>query len=74
MPHVNIKYFPVPLTGEQESALAAAVSAAVRDALGCDEGFISVALEPVAEDEWNGRVYQPEIVERRHLLRKVPNY
>ncbi|WP_326826265.1 tautomerase family protein [Streptosporangium sp. NBC_01639] len=74
MPHVNIKYFPLPLSGEQESALVAAVSGAVRDAFGCDEGVISIALEPVAEEEWNGRVYVPEIVERGHLLRKTPNY
>ncbi|MEU9885107.1 tautomerase family protein [Sphaerisporangium sp. NPDC051011] len=74
MPHVNIKYFPQPLTEEQESALVAEVSGAVRNALGCDEGVISIALEPVAEEEWNGRVYEPEIVGRRHLLRKTPNY
>ncbi|WP_405144235.1 tautomerase family protein [Sphaerisporangium sp. NBC_01403] len=74
MPHVNIKYFPQPLTEEQESALVAEVSGAVRNALGCDEGVISIALEPVAEEEWNGLVYEPEIVGRSHLLRKTPNY
>ncbi|MEU8271014.1 tautomerase family protein [Sphaerisporangium sp. NPDC049002] len=74
MPHVNIKYFPQPLSDEQEAALVAAVSGAVRDALGCDEGVISIALEPVAAEEWDGLVYGPEIVGRKHLLRKTPNY
>ena len=74
MPHVNIKYFPRPLTEEQQSELVAAVTRAVQDAFACDEGVISVALEPVDAELWQERVYQPEIVDRRELLRKVPNY
>ncbi|GIH64189.1 MULTISPECIES: tautomerase family protein [Microbispora] len=74
MPHVNIKYFARPLTGEQEAALIAAVSGAIRDTFECDEGFVSIALEPVAQEEWDRLVYQPEIVGRGHLLRKTPNY
>jgi 4-oxalocrotonate tautomerase len=74
MPHVNIKYFPLPLSEEQESKLVAAISAAVQDVLGSDEGVISIALEPVPQEDWNRVVYVPEIVERRHLLRKTPNY
>ncbi|GAA0401382.1 hypothetical protein GCM10009530_61570 [Microbispora corallina] len=74
MPHVNIKYFPVPLSGEQESALVATVTEAVQNAFGCDGGIVSIALEPVPAEEWDLRVYQPEIVERAHLLRKTPNY
>ncbi|WP_211589362.1 hypothetical protein [Microbispora sp. H11081] len=71
---MNIRHFPRPLTGEQEAALVAAVSAAVRDAFECDEGVVSIALEPVAPEEWDRTVYQPEIVGRRHLLRKTPDY
>lgn len=74
MPHVNIKYFPVPLSDEQQSELVAAVTRAVMSAFGCDEGVISIALEPIDKEAWNERVYVPEIVNRNELLRKVPNY
>ncbi|GII54392.1 hypothetical protein Pth03_27810 [Planotetraspora thailandica] len=74
MPHVSIKHFPADLTKEQETALVGALTEAVRMAFGCDEGVISIALEPVDPGAWQERVYQPEIIERRHLLRKQPAY
>ncbi|MFJ9426506.1 amino acid adenylation domain-containing protein [Streptomyces sp. NPDC101249] len=74
MPHINIKHFPVSITAEQELELVAAVTTAVRNAFGCAEDVVSVALEPVAQDLWNERVYIPEIVDRQELLRKTPNY
>ncbi len=74
MPHVNIKHFPKPLTGEQSSELVAAVTAAVTKAFGCDDGVVSIALEPVGQQEWQDRVYGPEIVERKELLHKTPSY
>lgn len=74
MPHVSIKHFPVPLDEERQARLVEQVTRAVRDAFGCDEGVISIALEPVEKETWNERVYQPEIVGRRDLLRKLPNY
>ena len=74
MPHINIKHFPVPLSEEQQSELVAAVTQAVKTAFRCDEGVISISIEPVEKDAWNERVYIPEIVNRKHLLRKPPNY
>ena len=74
VPHVNIKHFPVPLTHEQESELITAVTTAVRNAFGCTEDVVSISLEPVEQKVWNERVYVPEIVGRKDLLRKVPNY
>ncbi|QRK04332.1 tautomerase family protein [Archangium violaceum] len=74
MPHINIKYFPVPLSEQKQSELVAAVTQAVKSAFGCDEGVISIALEPVEKEAWNERVYVPEIVNRKDLLRKTPNY
>jgi phenylpyruvate tautomerase PptA (4-oxalocrotonate tautomerase family) len=74
VPHVNIKYFPVPITDAQRSALVAAVTSAVQAAFGCDERVISIALEPVDADAWNERVYVPEIVNRSDLLHKTPEY
>jgi phenylpyruvate tautomerase PptA (4-oxalocrotonate tautomerase family) len=74
VPHVNIKHFPVSLSEQQEAALLAEITAAVARGLSCDEGVISIALEPVPQEAWNERVYVPEIVARAHLLRKQPNY
>jgi amino acid adenylation domain-containing protein len=74
MPHVNIKHFPVSLSDRQQSDLVSAVTRAVTEAFGCDEGVVSIALEPVDEAAWNEKVYVPEIVNRRHILGKVPSY
>jgi phenylpyruvate tautomerase PptA (4-oxalocrotonate tautomerase family) len=74
MPHVNIKYFPVPLTDAQQNELVAKVTEAVQTTFGVDEGVISIALEPIDKDAWNEQVYVPEIVNRKNLLRKYPNY
>ncbi len=74
MPHVNIKHFPAPLSKEQEAELVAAITQAVKTAFKCDEGVISISLEPVEKEAWNERVYVSEIVNRQDLLRKRPNY
>jgi phenylpyruvate tautomerase PptA (4-oxalocrotonate tautomerase family) len=74
MPHINIKHVPLPLTTERELELVAAVSSAVAHAFDIDEGAVSVALEPVPREAWHERVYQPEILHRKELLRKSPNY
>jgi 4-oxalocrotonate tautomerase len=74
VPHVNIKHFPAPLTDEQTSALVAAITRAVTGAFGCEEGVVSIALEPVPRQAWQERVYAPEIVQRKDLLHKTPNY
>jgi amino acid adenylation domain-containing protein len=74
MPHVNIKHFPVSLTDEQQAELIASVTSAVQRAFRCDEEVISIALEPVDADAWHEQVYVPEIVNRKELLRKQPNY
>ncbi len=74
MPHVNIKHFPVPIDEQQESELMAGLTDAVKNAFGCDESVISIALEPVDATVWNDEVYVPEIVNRSQLLRKIPRY
>lgn len=74
MPHVNIKHFPAPLGEEQTSELVAAITGAVTRAFGCDEGVVSIALEPVPRQAWQEQVYAPEILERKDLLHKTPSY
>lgn len=74
MPHVNIKHFPVALSEQQQAELVSAITQAVKTAFRCDEGVISISIEPVEKEAWNERVYIPEIVNRKDLLRKRPNY
>ncbi|MFB7513076.1 amino acid adenylation domain-containing protein [Streptomyces sp. NPDC056144] len=74
MPHINIKHFPMPLSDAQQSELVASVTKAVTDAFGCDESVVSIAIEPVDAELWTEEVYIPEILNRRHVLRKVPDY
>ncbi|MFA6060552.1 MAG: tautomerase family protein [Taibaiella sp.] len=73
MPHVNIKHFP-PLTKEQEHDLTKSIAKVIMDIIKCDEGAISIAIEPIEKEFWNERVYIPEIVNRKELLSKKPNY
>ncbi|GGV28211.1 hypothetical protein GCM10010277_10210 [Streptomyces longisporoflavus] len=74
VPHVNIKHFPDNLEETRISALVEAITSAVRTAFAVDEGVVSIALEPVAQDVWNERVYIPEIVEDPGHLVKSPDY
>ncbi|MDQ0601675.1 amino acid adenylation domain-containing protein [Streptomyces canus] len=74
VPHVSIKHFPNNLEAEQVTALVDAITSAVRTAFAVDEGAVSIALEPVAQDAWNERVYVPEIENGAGNLVKAPNY
>ncbi|WP_342380678.1 tautomerase family protein [Myxococcus stipitatus] len=74
MPHVNIKHFPIPLDEARRAELVDTITQAVQRAFRCDAGVISIALEPVEKAAWNERVYDPEIVHRKSLLAKLPNY
>jgi 4-oxalocrotonate tautomerase len=74
MPHVNIKHLPAELDEQRESALVSEITEAVKSAFGVDEGVISITLESVAPEVWQEQVYVPEIINRRELLRKVPQY
>jgi phenylpyruvate tautomerase PptA (4-oxalocrotonate tautomerase family) len=74
MPHISIKHLPIELDEQRHLALVREVTEAVERAFGVDESVISIALEPVAAEAWNEQVYVPEIVNRRELLSKVPQY
>lgn len=74
VPHISIKHFPVTLSEAQEEELLAALTSAVRNAFGCKEDVVSIAIEPVEQEAWHEQVYEPEIVRRQELLRKTPNY
>jgi 4-oxalocrotonate tautomerase len=73
MPHINIKHFP-SLSEEQHIALAKSITEAITKVIECDEGVVSIAVEPVEPDVWNEQVYIPEIIERKDSLIKIPDY
>ncbi|MES2160273.1 MAG: tautomerase family protein [Pseudomonadota bacterium] len=74
MPHINIKHFQVELSAAQKTELVQALSSIVQQTFACPDGAISIALEPVAPEEWRQRVYHPEVELRKELLCKTPNY
>ena len=74
MPHINIKYFPKSLNEEQRRELAFAITQAISNTFQCSEDVVSIALEPIEKEQWNEKVYQPEIINREELLCKKPSY
>lgn len=74
VPHLNIKHFPKNLDETVRARLVAELTTAVSRAFECPAGVISIALEPVTEQDWAAKVYEPEIVERQGLLAKAPEY
>ncbi|MBU2706126.1 tautomerase family protein [Zooshikella marina] len=74
MPHVNIKYFPVTLSQAQKDELVTEITRTLQKTFDCDEGVISIALEPTSQDVWNEQVYIPEIEQKKNLLCKKPSY
>ena len=74
MPHITIKHFPHDLTDQQKEDLAASLTAIVTWEFAVPASAVSIALEPVAQDDWNETVYEPEITGRSHLLIKAPDY
>ena len=73
MPHVIIKLWP-GRTVDQKRALAYKVAAALKDAIQVPEGSISIAIEEVPKSEWKEKVYDPEIMARKDILYKKPDY
>jgi amino acid adenylation domain-containing protein len=74
VPHLNIKHFPKNLDETVRAQLVEELTEAVSRAFECPVGVISIALEPVTEQDWAAKVYEPEIIERQGLLAKAPEY
>ncbi|WP_282092828.1 tautomerase family protein [Epibacterium ulvae] len=74
MPHVIIKHFDAALTGEQHAELSEAITRSVTQALGCSPHAVSIALRPVAPDDWHSSVFVPDIETCPQELIKSPDY
>jgi len=73
MPHVNIKHFP-SLTKAQQEMLGTEITQVITRVIQCHEDVVSIALEEIDPVIWDEQVYQPEILGRKELLCKLPNY
>ena len=73
MPHVVVKLLP-GRTEQQKEQLAAAIVNDVTTIANCGEEAVSVAIEEVAADDWDEKVYRPEILPNRDKLYKKPGY
>ncbi|MFG2296225.1 tautomerase family protein [Streptomyces sp. NPDC048603] len=73
MPHIHIQHYPRDFTPGQLKDIDEAVTAAVTRAFGIDEEAVSISLEPVAPEDWTGRVLD-EIGAHRDRLLREPGY
>lgn len=73
MPHIIVKMLP-GRTQAQKQALADALTRATIDSLGSQDKSISVAIEDVTDEEWNEKVYFPDIDAKPDQIYKKPGY
>jgi len=73
MPHVVVKLLP-GRTEQQKEQLAAAIVKDVVTIANCGEEAVSVAIEEVTQDDWDEKVYRPQILPNRDKLYKKPGY
>ena len=73
MPHVVVKLLP-GRSEQQKSQLAAAIAKDLVAVANATDETISVAIEEIAPEDWDAKVYQPEIRPNRDKLYKKPGY
>ena len=73
MPHVIIKLYP-GRTEAQKKQLANEIATDVVRIAKCEEKSVSVAFEEVDPQDWVEKVYKPDIMEKKDLLYKAPQY
>lgn len=73
MPHVIIKLYP-GRTEAQKKQLAGEIVKDVVAIAKCEQKSVSVAFEEVDPQDWVAKVYKPDIMEKKDLLYKEPQY
>ncbi len=73
MPHVIVKLWPGK-SEKQKAELAERIAKDVMDVLHYGEESVSVALEEISAQDWEEKVYKPEIVKNADKLYKKPGY
>jgi 4-oxalocrotonate tautomerase len=73
MPHVVVKLLP-GRSEQQKAELAAAIVKDLTAIANATEESVSVAIEEVQVDDWDEKVYRPEILPNPDKLYKKPGY
>ena len=72
MPHISVKMLK-GRTEEQKQAAAKKLTAALCEALGCGDTYITVGIEDFTNEEWQD-VFAEDIAGKSDTLYKKPNY
>jgi 4-oxalocrotonate tautomerase len=73
MPHVIVKLWPGK-SEEQKNRLAEKITQDVMEILNYGAESVSVALQEVESQDWEEKVYRPDIVAQTRNLYKKPGY
>ena len=73
MPHVIVKLWPGK-SEQQKIRLAERIAKDVMDVLNYGEESVSVAIEEVPAQDWEEKVYKPDILNNSENLYKKPGY
>ncbi|HTQ41065.1 MAG TPA: tautomerase family protein [Pirellulales bacterium] len=73
MPHVIVKLWPGK-TEKQKKKLADLITKDVMEVFDYGEESVSVAMQEVAPQNWNEKVYKPDIANNWDNIYKKPGY
>ncbi|MBO9683291.1 MAG: tautomerase family protein [Flavisolibacter sp.] len=73
MPHIIVKLWKGK-SEAQKKKLADELVKTAMSVIGYEAGSFSVAIEEVEPNEWKGKVYEPDIIQKSETLYKNPGY
>ncbi|MFH2045940.1 MAG: tautomerase family protein [Pseudomonadota bacterium] len=71
MPHIIIKLYP-GRSQEQKQKLTDAIVRDVVSIAKCEAKTVSVAIEEVSSNDWDEKVFKPDILGNKNILFKEP--
>ncbi|MBU1054136.1 MAG: tautomerase family protein [Proteobacteria bacterium] len=71
MPHIIIKLYP-GRSQEQKQKLTDAIVRDVVSIAKCEAKTVSVAIEDVSSNDWDEKVFKPDILGNKNILFKEP--
>jgi 4-oxalocrotonate tautomerase len=69
MPHLIVKLYP-GRTEETKKTLAEEITKTIVRVLNSKESTISVGIEDVAPEDWDNKVYQPDVISKMNTIYK----
>ena len=74
MPHIEIAYFDRPLSADQRLKLNNQITQVIQDCLDVPKDAVSIALEPIASNNWVTEVVFLRMIARIAALLREPGY